>query len=78
MPIHSSQSPAAQGLVFLMKNPKTNPCTPDGRKGFNAMLGASGLPVTETLKYIGKRSKAPKVNEDDKSKERLAKLESSE
>jgi hypothetical protein len=78
MPNHSSQSPAAQGLAYLMKNPKTNPTTPDGRKGFNAMLNASGLPVSETLKYIGKKSKAPKVNEDDKSKERLAKLESSE
>lgn len=61
-----------------MKNPKTNPTTPEGRKGFNAMLNASGLPVSETLKYIGKRSKAPKVSDDQKSKERLANLEQSD
>lgn len=42
------------------------------------MLNASGLPVSETLKYIGKRSKAPKVSDDQKSKERLANLEQSD
>lgn len=61
-----------------MKNPRTNPTTPEGRKGFNAMLNASGLPVSETLKYIGKKSKAPRITDDDKSKERLANLEQSE
>jgi hypothetical protein len=61
-----------------MKNPKTNPTTPEGRKGFNAMLSASGLPVSETLKYIGKKSKAPKPTDDEKAKERLATLEQSD
>lgn len=42
------------------------------------MLNASGLPVSETLKYIGKKSKAPRITDDDKSKERLANLEQSE
>lgn len=60
-----------------MKNPKTNPTTPEGRKGFNAMINASGLPVSETLKYIGKKSKTPKVSDDEKSKERLERLEAS-
>lgn len=41
------------------------------------MLNASGLPVSETLKYIGKKSKTPKVSEDEKSQERLNKLEAS-
>ena len=68
----------AQGLIYLMKNPKTNPTTPEGRKGFNAMLNASGLPASETLKYIGKKSKTPKVSDDDKSKERLSALEHSD
>ncbi len=60
-----------------MKNPKTNPTTPEGRKGFNAIVHASGLPVSETLKYIGKRSKTPKVTDEEKSKERLDRLEQS-
>jgi hypothetical protein len=60
-----------------MKNPKTNPLTPEGRKGFNAITNASGLPVSETLKYIGKRSKTPKVSDEEKSKERLERLEQS-
>ena len=42
------------------------------------MLNASGLPVSETLKYIGKRAKAPKVSDDEKSKQRLEKLEQSD
>lgn len=42
------------------------------------MLNASGLPVSETLKYIGKRAKAPKITDDDKSKERLNNLEQSD
>ena len=41
------------------------------------MLNASGLPVSETLKYIGKKSKTPKVSDDEKSQERLTKLEQS-
>jgi hypothetical protein len=52
--------------------------TPEGKKGFNAMINASGLPVSETLKYIGKKSKTPKVSDDDKSKERLSTLEHSD
>ena len=63
--------------MYLMKNPKTNPLTPEGKKGFNAITNASGLPVSETLKYIGKRSKAPKVSDEEKSKERLERLEQS-
>ena len=69
------QSATAQGLLFLMKNPKTNPTTPEGRKGFNAVLEASGLPVSETLKYVGKKAKQPRVKDEDLSKARLEKLE---
>ena len=60
-----------------MKNPKTNPLTPEGRKGFNGVLNASGLPVSETLKYVGKKSKQPRVKDEDLSKARLEKLEES-
>lgn len=41
------------------------------------MLNASGLPVSETLKYIGKKSKTPKVSDEEKSKERVERLEQS-
>lgn len=42
------------------------------------MVNASGLPVSETLKYIGKKAKTPKVTDDEKSKERLERLEASD
>jgi hypothetical protein len=42
------------------------------------MIEASGLPISETLKYIGKRSKAPKVSDQQKSQERLERLEQSD
>lgn len=42
------------------------------------MMNASGLPINETLKYIGKKSKMPKVTDDEKAKERLEKLEQSD
>lgn len=61
-----------------MKNPKTNPTTPEGRKAFNAVLNASGMSTSETLKYIGKKSKAPKVSDQEKQEKRLEKLEHSE
>jgi hypothetical protein len=42
------------------------------------MVNASGLPLSETLKYIGKKSKTPKVSDDEKSQERLQRLEASD
>ena len=65
----------AEGLAFMMRDPRTNPTTPNGRKVFNEMLNASGLPMSETLKYIGKKSRAPRVDENERSQNRLAKLE---
>jgi hypothetical protein len=70
-----NKSSVAQGLAFLMKDERTNPTTPQGRKVFNEMMNASGLTMTDTLKYVGKKSKQPRVNEDDRSQERLEKLE---
>lgn len=58
-----------------MKDARTNPTTPQGRKVFNEMMNASGLTMTDTLKYVGKKSKQPRINEDDRSQERLEKLE---
>jgi hypothetical protein len=39
------------------------------------MMNASGLTMTDTLKYVGKKSKQPRINEDDRSQQRLEKLE---
>tara|TARA_R110000868_G_scaffold134980_2_gene347280 strand:- start:1454 stop:1687 length:234 start_codon:yes stop_codon:yes gene_type:complete len=69
------KSAMAEGLAYLMRDPRTNPTTPAGRKVFNEMLSASGMPMTETLKYVGKKSRQPRVNEDDRSQTRLEKLE---
>lgn len=35
------------------------------------------MPVSETLKYVGKKSKQPRVKDEDLSKARLEKLEES-
>lgn len=59
----------------MMKNPQTDPTTPGGKKVFNEIMKSSGMTMTETLKYIGKKSKQPRVTDDQRSKERLEKLE---
>ena len=69
------QSAMAEGLAFLMRDPRTNPTTPSGTKVFNEMINASGLPMSEVLRHVGKKNRAPKVNEDDRSQARLEKLE---
>ena len=68
----------ADGLKYLLQNPKTNPTTPEGRKVFNEIVSASGLPVTEVLKHIGKKQKAPRETDQEKQEKRLDKLENSE
>lgn len=61
----------------MINDPRTNPFTAEGQKGFKAVLDATAMPLTETLKYLGKNSKkVPKKKEEDKSKERLERLES--
>ena len=42
---------------------------------FRSILTQSGQNINETLKYIGKKSKTPRVSDEDKSKQRLEKLE---
>lgn len=44
---------------------------------FRSILTQSGQNVSDTLKYIGKKSKTPRVSDEDKSKQRLEKLETS-
>ena len=66
----------AKGLQVMLNDPRTNPFTAEGAKGFKAVLDSTNLPLTETLKYLGKNSKRiPKEKESDRSKARIEKLE---
>ena len=71
------QNHLARGLEMLINDPRTNPFTTDGSKGFKAVLEATNLPMTETLRYLGKKKKkkVPEKKESDISKERLERLE---
>jgi hypothetical protein len=42
---------------------------------FDEIVRNSGMSITETLKYVGKKSKQPRVSDDQRSKERLEKLD---
>jgi hypothetical protein len=43
---------------------------------FKQIAGSSGMPISQALKYIGKRSRQPpKPSDDEKSKARIEKLE---
>jgi hypothetical protein len=42
---------------------------------FRQILAQSGSSLSDTLKYIGKKSKEPRVSDEEKSKARLEKLE---
>ena len=63
------------GLETLLNDPRTNPFTVEGAKGYKAVMEAANLPITEVFKHIGKGKKAPKPKEEDLSKARLEKLE---
>jgi len=61
------------GLEKILNSKEASPLhNPDV---FRQIVKSSGQPLSETLKYIGKKSKTPKVTDEDKSKARLEKLE---
>lgn len=63
------------GLEKILNNKEASPLhNPDI---FRQIIRSSGQPLSETLKYIGKKSKLPKADDDEKSKARLEKLETS-
>ena len=47
----------------------------EGSKVFKEVISVSELPLTEALKYIGKGKKQVKKTDNDRSKERIEKLE---
>lgn len=62
------------GLEKILNTKDSNPL--DNPDVFRQIVKASNQPLSETLKYIGKKTKLPKVTDEDKSKARLEKLES--
>lgn len=75
MPKHQ-KSHMAKGLEMMLNDPRTNLFTTQGQQGFKAVLDASNLPLTETLRYLGKnKKKVAKKPESDISAERLQRLE---
>ncbi len=63
------------GLETIMNNPNTSPFTAEGSKVFKEIISASNLPLTEALKYIGKGKKKKGPTDEERSKDRVDKLE---
>jgi hypothetical protein len=74
-----SKSDFAIGLEHILNNPQTN--FVKNPTVFGEIHKASGMSVSEMIRHVGKRSKSQKKDEkptdDERSKERLAALESS-
>ena len=70
------KSAITKGLEVMMNNPATSPFSAEGSKVFKEVIHASGLPLTEALKYIGKNRKKPRGPTDaERSEARIEKLE---
>lgn len=74
-----SKSDFAIGLEHILNNPQTN--FVKNPTVFGEIHKASGMSVSEMIRHVGKRSKSQKKDEkpsdDERSKERLAALETS-
>lgn len=68
------KSPQTMGLEKILNSKDASPL--NNPNVFRQILSSSGTTMNETLKYIGKKSKEPRVSDEDKSKARLEKLES--
>lgn len=76
MPKHR-KSDFARGLETVLNNPHLSPFGFNGPTPFREMMKASGLTVSETMKYVGKKSKVSQKKQDEqRSEARLEKLES--
>lgn len=61
------------GLEKILNSKEASPL--ENPQVFRQILTQSGKSMSETLKYIGKKTREPKVSDADKSKARLEKLE---
>jgi hypothetical protein len=72
-----SKSDFAIGLEHILNNPQTN--FVKNPTVFGEIHKASGMSISEMIRHVGKRSKSHKKDEkpsdDERSKERLAALE---
>ena len=63
------------GLEKILNNKEASPL--ENPHVFRQIVNQSGKTLSETLKYVGKQAKAPRVSDAEKSKARLDKLETS-
>ena len=67
-----------KGLETMLNDSRMSPFTAEGSKVFREVINASGLPLTEALKYVGKnKKKARGPTDKEKSEARIEKLEES-
>lgn len=69
------KSAMTMGLEKILNNKEASPLT--NPHVFRQIVSQSGKSLSDTLKYVGKTSKTPRVTDEEKSKARLEKLESS-
>jgi hypothetical protein len=63
------------GLEKILNNKEASPL--NNPHVFRQIVSTGGKSLSETLKYIGTKRKQPKVSDEEKSKARLDKLETS-
>jgi len=63
------------GFEMLLNDPRTNPFNGNGSAPIKEIFKAAEMPVSDALKYMGKKKKTPKVKEADIAKERVETLE---
>lgn len=63
------------GLEKILNNSEASPL--HNPSVFRQIVSQSGQNLSQTLKYIGKKTKTPQVSDAEKSKIRLEKLEAS-
>ena len=68
------KSAMTTGLEKILNDKNASPL--HNPQVFRQIVSQSGKSLSETLKYVGKQAKAPRVSDEDKSKARLEKLES--
>ena len=67
------KSAMTRGLEKILNSPDASPL--NNPQVFRQIVATGGKTLSETLKYVGKKAKAPQPTDDDKSKARLEKLE---
>lgn len=73
--VKPQKSAMTMGLEKILNSPDASPL--HNPQVFRQILSTGGKSLSETLKYIGKKTKSPQPTDEQKSKARLEKLESS-